>query len=257
MQYSLALVTGASSGIGQALCEILASKNIALIITGRDLVKLEETAANLRHQVEVQIIQADLSIPKERQTIVEIIRMRGPDLIVNNAGLALYNDAVNFTTEQQLAILEVDGMALLEFTLEGAKAMKAARKKGTIMNISSAASFFVFPYFSVYAATKSFVNKVSQSLDYELQKEGIRVLVACPGMVDTNFRVRSGGKPVESAKGLMTSKYAAEEIWKQITLLKPLHIFDWKYRLAVRARFFIPQWISIKILINNIKNRCQ
>lgn len=257
MNYSLALVTGASSGIGRALCELLASQGINLMINGRDLDHLEEVAKSLRSKVAVQVIQADLAKPNERHVVVELIRQRAPDLVINNAGLALYNDAINYPTEQQMQILEVNGMALLELTLEAAKAMKATKKRGVIMNVSSVAGFFIFPYFSVYAASKGFVNLLSQSLDYELRSDGIRVLAACPGMVDTNFRERSGGTPAVDKSGLMTAQFAAEQIWKQINKIKPLNVFNWKYRLAVVARYFIPQFIYVKILIKNIKNRCR
>lgn len=256
MKHALALVTGASSGIGRALCGILALQGIDLMINGRDLIQLEEAAKSLRSKVAVQVVQADLALPSERRVVVELIRQRQPDLVINNAGFALYNDAINYSTTQQMQILEVNGMALLELTLEAAKAMKAAHKEGVILNVSSVAGFFIFPYFSVYAASKSFVNELSQSLDYELRGDKIRVLAACPGVVDTNFRVRSGGTAVQDTKGLMTAQYAAEQIWKQINDLKPLNIFNWKYRLAVAARRWIPQSLYVKLLTKNIKQRC-
>jgi uncharacterized protein len=257
MKHQLALVTGASSGIGRALCDLLAAQGIELIINGRDLEHLDETAKALRLKVNVQVLQADLSKPNERHVVVELIRQRAPDLVINNAGLALYNDAIQYPTENQMQILEVNGVALLELTLEAAKAMKAHQKKGVILNVSSVAGFFTFPYFAVYAASKSFINTLSQSLDYELKDDGIRVLAACPGMVDTNFRVRSGGTPENNKQGLMTSAFAAEEIWKQIQTLKKVHIFNWKYRLAVLARAFVPACLYVKFLIKNIKNRCR
>lgn len=257
MKFSLALITGASSGIGRALCERLAKEGISLILHGRDKKALEELASKLSSSVDVQILCADLAISRERQLVIETIKYQIPDLVINNAGFALYNDALNYKTDEQMKILEVDGMALLELTLEAAKALRAADKKGVILNVSSVAGFFIFPYFSVYAASKSFVNTLSQSLDEELKSEGIRVLVACPGMVDTNFRVRSGGKLKESSKGIMTAQYAAERIWKQIQKQKIIEIFNWKYHLAVLARPFIPSWIYMKILKKNIKDRCR
>ena len=134
---------------------------------------MQETARTLRSKVSVEIIQADLSKPNERGIVIEWIRQHAPDLVINNAGLAYYNNAINYPTEQQMQILEVNGVALLELTLEAAKAMKATNKPGVIMNVSSVAGFFIFPYFSVYAASKSFVNVFSQSLDYELREEGM------------------------------------------------------------------------------------
>lgn len=255
MKPNLALVTGASSGIGRALCDKLAAEGIDLIIHGRDLNRLEEAAGTLRSKVNVQIIRADLADPKERKVVIELIHQRLPDLVVNNAGFGLYNEAINYPVEAEMEILEVNGMALLELTLETAKTLKAAKRKGIIMNVSSVAGFFVFPGSAVYAASKSFVNYISQSLDYELKKDGVRVLAACPGMVDTGFRVRAGGTPLKERKGIMTSEYAANQIWKQIMQLKPLHIFDWKYRLAVFAQYIIPKSIYVKILMKRIKSR--
>ena len=156
-----------------------------------------------------------------------------------------------------MQIAEVNAMALLELTLEAAKALKTHNKSGVIMNISSVAGFFIFPYFAVYAASKSFVTDLSQSLDYELCNDGIRVLAACPGVVDTNFRVRSGGTPAPDKTGMMTSQFAAEQIWNQIKQTKPLHIFNWKYRLAVFMKHFIPQSLYVKLLMKSIKNRCK
>lgn len=252
---SLALVTGASSGIGRALCDILASQGISLIIHGRDHLKLEQAAELLRLKVPVQIVCADLNNKTERGCLIEIIRKRKPDLIVNNAGLGHYGKAIDTGTEQQLQILEVNGMSVLELTLESAKALKEAKQHGVIMNVSSVAGFFVFPYSAIYAASKSFVNEFSQALDYELRAEGIRVLTACPGMVDTNFRVRAGGIKLTDKGSVMTATYAAEQIWKQICALKPLHIFDWKYRLAAFVRPLIPQSLYVKFLMKSIKNR--
>lgn len=256
MKHHLAVVTGASSGIGRALCDLLASEGINLIINGRDLTHLEEVAKALRSKVTVQIVQADLAKSAERKVLIEWIRQSAPDLVINNAGFGLYDDALLYSTEQQLEILEVNGVALLELTLEAAKAMKAAKKKGTIMNVSSVAGFFIFPYLSVYAASKSFVNVLSQSLNDEWREDGIQVLVACPGQVDTNFRVRAGGTPARESSDRMTASFAAQQIWKQIVDSKPLNIFDWKYRLAVLARQFIPQSLYMKILKKNIKSRC-
>ena len=81
MKHSLALVTGGNSGIGRALCTILADQGINLIINGRDLEHLQETARTLRSKVSVEIIQADLSKPNERGIVIEWIRQHAPDLL--------------------------------------------------------------------------------------------------------------------------------------------------------------------------------
>ena len=250
-QFSLALVTGASSGIGTALCELLASKKINLIINGRNKAKLNELASRLRHDVNVTVVTADLAHPKERAELIETIYGAVPDLVINNAGFGLYGEALSYETQSQLEILEVNGNAVLDLTLEASRALISADKKGVIMNISSAAAMQIFPYLAIYAASKALVNHFSESLDFELQPYGIRVLATCPGMVETQFRVRAGGfpSPKQSHPSVMSPTFAAQEIWEQIEKRKPLRVFNWKYRLATfLTRYLLPKrWVAKSI----------
>lgn len=233
-----ALVTGASSGIGEHLSHLLASKGINIIIHGRDQERLQQIAAQLQKCVEVEIVCADLSDPKQRHPLVDVIWRRVPELIVNNAGFGLYGDALTYVTSQQMAMAEANGSAVLELTLEGARALISKGKKGVIMNVASAAAYPVFPRFAVYSATKAFVVHLSESLDEEMRPYGIRVLTACPGMVKTQFRMRAGGAPEEQggSAGTMSSTFAAKEIWNQIQDERKVNIFNWMYRLTT---FFV------------------
>lgn len=253
--FDLALVTGASSGIGEAFAELLADQGTALVISGRNQGRLNAVAERLRSKVEVSVVQADLSDVKERGKLVEVIKNRAPDLVVNNAGFGFYGEAVNLSTKKQMEMLEVDGAAVLELSLEGAKAMIEKGKKGVILNVSSAAAFQIFPYFAVYAAVKAFVNSFSQSFDEEVRAKGVRVLAACPGVVATRFRKRaSQGKQQESDPFAMSQEFAANELWKQIQLEKPIRTFDWKYRVATFfSRYLVPNKLIAKFAKKAIK----
>lgn len=253
MIYKLALITGASSGIGKALAELLASMGINLILTGRDKDRLQELAERLASQVEVEMVVADLKDREERKKLTQIIQKKTPDLIINNAGFGLYGPTLSHSTEKSLELVEVDLLAVLEFSLEGARALMAKQKEGVIMNISSAAGFFPFPYFSVYSASKAFINQFSQSFDEEIREFNIRILTACPGMVKTSFRDRAGGK--EEKTSLMTAEFAALEIWKQIKQRKKIHIFDWRYRLGIFFSRLLPSQMLLKILKKNVEKR--
>jgi len=248
-QFSLALVTGSSSGIGEALSHLLADKGINLIIHGRDKDKLEKVAQELRQKVQVTIVQADLKQPEGRKKVVEIIHTMKPDLVVNNAGLGMYGEALSYETSASVDLLEVDGVAVLELSLEAARTLVSAGKKGVILNVSSAAAYPIFPLFAVYSASKAFVNQFSESFDEEMKPYGIRVLTACPGVVATNFRSRSGGK---SQTGIvkdkvMTVDFAANEIWNQIQKGKKTHIFNWTYRLSLFfVRYLLPKSVVAK-----------
>ncbi len=254
--FSLALVTGASSGIGEALCHLLAGKGVELIIAGRNKERLQQLAAQL--QVKATIVPGDLSLPADRLRLIEKIREAKPDLVINNAGYGLYGEALSYETQTQMDILKVDIDAVVELSLEAARKMVSSKKEGVIVNISSAAAFQVFPCFAVYAASKAFVNHFSESLDEELRHYGIRVLASCPGMVATHFRARASGEEISpgSSSLVMTASFAANEIWGQIEKRKPIHVFNWKYRLGTwLTRYLIPKKWAIKIVRSNVEKR--
>lgn len=256
-QFAMALITGASSGLGEALCRLLAAKGIALLITGRNSSKLEQLALELQKQVKVIHFSADLAILSDRSKVIDILREYSPDLVINNAGFGLYGDILSYPTTAQLDILNVNGNAVLEISIEAARVMMVQKKQGFIVNISSAAAFQIFPQMAVYAAAKAFVNSFSEAFDMEMERYGIRILTACPGMIDTAFSVRAGGATSHTMNDnlKMSTEFAAEEIWWQIQKAKPLHIFDWKYRLGTYLGFFIPKKWRAKILRKRITKR--
>lgn len=256
INFSLALVTGASSGIGEALCHLLASKGIPLLITGRDAAKLERLAAALQERVVVTAFSADLTDAAQRCTVIEKIHEYHPDLVINNAGMGLYGNAMTHSTQEQMRVFTLNADAVLELSLEAARTMMLHHKQGVILNVSSAAAFQVFPQFAVYAAAKAFVNHFSESFDEEMRPYGIRVLSSCPGIVKTAFTERAGGLPTALDAALaMSPEFAAQEIWQQIQKGKTIHLFDWKYRVASYLTALIPKRLRIAILKKCIANK--
>lgn len=253
--FRLALVTGASSGIGESLCQLLAKQGVSLIITGRNQMALYHLADRLRCYVNVVVYPADLANDSDRQMIVRKIHELSPDLVINNAGFGLYGEAAHLSTKHQLEVLQVNAEALTEITLEGAKALLKSKTEGVIVNISSAAGFLPFPNFSIYAATKAYVNSFSQALDVELAPKGIRVLTACPGMVKTKFSLRaSHGEQTANHQKKMSSEYAAETIWKQIQKRKRINIFSGFYKWMIfLTNHVIPTSIVMRVLKRSIK----
>ncbi len=249
MVYRLALVTGATSGIGEATSQLIASKGISLLLTGRNRDKLVELQNRLKDKVSVDIIQADLAVPQERAQLIEQIHHQAPDLIINNAGFGYYGDVLTYTTEEQAKILEVNGTALLEITMEAARTLISKQQKGTILNVSSTASFIVMPVMAVYAASKAFVTQFSQAVDFEFQPYGVRVLTLCPGPVDTAFQKRaSGNKEIITFFNGITADEAAALLWKQIEKVQILKIIDWKSRIINWVSQLLPKkWIAAMI----------
>lgn len=250
----LALVTGATSGIGKATCKLFAQKGIDLIISGRNQQQLHALQKNLSRQVKVQTVQADLSHEEERKSLIEVLHTQSPEIVINNAGFGLYGEALTYSTIEQTQILEVNGKAVLELTLEAARALISVNKKGVILNVSSGAAFQFLPSMAVYAASKAFINHFSVAFDFEVKSYGIRILTLCPGMVATNFQARAGGVS-KRRTGLMEADFIAEQIWKQIGQLRPLKIIDWKYRFLTRLSFLIPRSFIAKMVKNIISQR--
>ncbi len=235
------LITGATSGIGAALAKLVTAEGHEVIGVGRSA---------------GATVQADLATPEGRDAVVAVIRKELPHVVVNAAGFGLYGAAVDLDTLAQLKVFEVDVKAVYQLTVEAAKAWREAGRHGTVLNVSSAAAFFVFPLFAVYAGAKACVNSFSQALDEELRSQSIRVLTACPGMVKTNFQSRaSEGRYQISGFGVMEADEAARHIWKQIQRKNNLSVFHWPYRLALFFRHFLPKSFLSKKLRDNIESR--
>lgn len=245
MDYHLALVTGATSGLGEALARLLATKKIPLLLTGRNSDKLQSLKGELQRQVHVQTIQADLETSEGRKKVVDGIHAYSPDLVINSAGFGIYGDVLMNETSTQLKVMEVNANALIELTIEAARTLATRNKKGTILNIASAAAFPVFPGFAIYSASKACVVQFSESFNAELKPLGIRVLTSCPGVIPTHFRDRAQGEkvPKEGIEVIPVEK-AVQEIWKQISTGQAVRIFNWYYRFNIfLVKYFIPKSI--------------
>jgi short-subunit dehydrogenase len=254
-----ALITGASSGIGEALAVQLANRGCDLILAGRDQARLAQLATRLRQQVKVQVVDGDLSQASDCERLIRVIHSEVPDLVINNAGFGLYGDVLSYPTEQQLNIVEVNVLALLELTIEAGRALVSAGKEGIIMNVSSVAATPVMPLFSVYSASKAFVNQLSESLDFEWRPHRIRVLTACPGMVNTRFHRRATNDPsrkVSSVAEPMTAEFAASEILAQIDAGRRLHAFGMRYRITnFLCRYILPKALVAAAVSADLRKR--
>ncbi|MDR3624274.1 MAG: SDR family NAD(P)-dependent oxidoreductase [Chlamydiales bacterium] len=253
--FSLACVTGASSGIGKELCKLLAKRHIPLLITGRDERALHALAEELTIYVAVHIVVCDLSKKEDRTHLIQEMRLLKPDLVVNNAGFGLYGEAISYAVEDTLSMIEVNIAAVAEITLEAIILLKKDRRTGTILNVSSVAAYFrPFPSFVTYAASKDFVLSFSRGVDNESSAYGIRVLTAVPGQVKTGFRFRAAkGVEQKDSSLAMSASFAAKQIWKQIQTQKRVSLFDWRYKMAILLSHFIPKPLIAMLLKHSIK----
>lgn len=254
MNYHLALVTGATSGLGKALCLALAKENISLIAVGRNIHQLNLLAAEVK--TPIQIVQADLSQIEKRSSLRALIQEACPDLVINNAGFGLYGPAIEHSLELCQEMIQVNIQSVMELSLEAASALKKAKKPGLILNISSAAAFFSYPNFSIYAASKAFVHRFSEALDLELSIYRIRVLTICPGPIATNFRKNASlGFPQKLDPLALSCKKAVRLILKQIIQKKRVQIIGLQCRLMVFLTRFIPKGLLLRFLQKSLNTR--
>lgn len=246
--FQLALITGATSGIGLELARLLAKQGIALILIGRAAEVLAHLAAELSKSIVVETMALDLTQSAEVQQLVNVIHQRQPDLVVNNAGLGLYGEALEYPTQMHLNLIELNVATVTALTLEAVRTWRTLDRKGVVVNLSSVVDELPFPLSSTYAASKAFVTRFSESFDLECQPYGIRVLAACPGVVQTCFRERAGGSQLAVTGGVgkpMTAAFAAAQIWKQLQVRRQKYYFDWRYRLLRRVAFLLPsKWVA-------------
>lgn len=185
-----ALITGASSGIGEAFARKLAAQGYDLLLVARSRDKLEALGAELneQHGVAAFAISADLSEEQAPARVVEEVERLGRqvDLLVNNAGFGLSGEFLSHPPERYQQQIALNVGALTELTHLCLPGM-VTRGQGSIINVASLLSFFPFPYSSVYSATKAYVLSFSESLWEEYRGRGVRVLAVCPGPTETNF----------------------------------------------------------------------
>jgi uncharacterized protein len=195
----LALVTGASSGIGEAYAERVARDGWDLIVVARRRDRLEELAARLAadHGSEVQISEADLASDVGVESVARIAAEAPLDLLVNNAALAHYMPFVDLPPGFAHELVELNVFAPVLLSRASLPGM-VERGSGAIINVASLLAFSggwqapQLPQRAVYASTKSFLLTFTQILAAELADTGVRVQVLCPGVVRTEFHSRQG-----------------------------------------------------------------
>ncbi len=185
-----ALITGASSGIGEAFARALASRGADLFLTARSIDRLEAIAEELRRSdgVSVRVIGADLVDPEAPLAIHRAVAASGQqvDLLINNAGFGIVGDFADQSPERQMALLQVNVTALTCLTRLFLPAM-LERRCGAVIQVASTASFQGVPYLALYAATKAFIMNLSEGLAAECAPFGVKVLGFCPGSTATAF----------------------------------------------------------------------
>jgi short-subunit dehydrogenase len=184
-----ALVTGASSGIGEVFARRLAADGYGLLLTARRTDRLEALAGELQREfgAAVEVLTADLTDTHDLRRLEERIA-GGPALalLVNNAGFGVPGLVADVDPDRQEAMIDVHLVATVRLCRAALPAMVQAGG-GAVINVSSVAAFLPTPRGAVYSATKSFLNLFTEALDAELSGTGVGVQALCPGFTYTGF----------------------------------------------------------------------
>ena len=236
---STALVTGATAGIGESFTRLLAEKGFDLVLVARDNKRLQERAKALskKYKVEVEVLQADLSVPAQLAKVEKrLSSAKKPiEVLINNAGFGIKDSFLssNIADEKRLIdVLAKTPMQLMHAVLP----QMLDRNSGTIINVSSVASFIAG---GTYSAAKSYLTVHTESLHTELSKTNIKISALCPGFTRTEFHQR-GKMKMSGLPNFMwlEADRVVSESWRAAMAGKAICIPGWQYKiLSTIARF--------------------
>jgi short-subunit dehydrogenase len=246
----VALVTGASSGIGAALAREFAVGGHDLVLTARTRPPMERLAAELAQAgAAATVVAADLVRPGAAQALAEDIGARGLaiDAVVNNAGIGAYGRFDESDPQRIAEMLHVNVVALTELTRSLLPQM-VARRRGAIMLVASTAGFQPGPLFAVYCATKAYVLSFGEALAHELAGSGVAVTVLCPGATATNFfAVAGAGRAGSDTAGMMSPEAVARIGYRALQKGRRVAVAGLRNRVLAQAGRFAPHAISLPI----------
>jgi uncharacterized protein len=193
MAKGVALITGASSGIGAELATLCAAAGYDLVLVARSAVTLEAMAAALSrtHGVRARALPADLSDPGAPPAIFKALAGHAPEILINNAGFGLRGAFAETEWEADARLMQVNMVALAHLTKLFLPAM-LARRSGRILNVASTAAFVPGPFMALYYASKAVVLSLSDAIANEVRGSGVTVTALCPGATSTGFSSAAG-----------------------------------------------------------------
>ena len=235
-----ALITGATSGIGQSIARKLSQRGWELILTGRNFKVLQQMQRELNTHTE--IIAANFSDKKEVFKVYKFCKGKSVDMLVNNAGYGIFGKFDETDLYDEIDMISVSITALHILTKLFLRDFKH-RNSGIILNVASSAGFLTGPLLSSYYASKNYVVRLSLAIAEELRRSRSKVTmtILCPGPVDTNFNRRAG---VSFSFKPISADYAAEFAIEKALEGKLIAVPG----LTVRAGLFFSRFLPHKLL---------
>mgnify|MGYP000088415722 CR=1 FL=1 len=259
-----AIVTGASSGIGAAFARQLAKNGMHLVLAARREQRLRAIQQELEtvYPIQVRIVSIDLSQEDFLFQMIPITEDIPIGLVVHSAGFSIVNDFLENDLRREIEMLHVNNRAGLILSHYYGRKMKAMNRGGLIF-ISSTAAFIPSPPWSHYVATKAYDRLLGECLAEELKKDGIDVLVLCPGGVQTEFQQVAGA---DSRSGNPILRFVVTELPPSAVAQagirwlgrKSLFVVGFRNQLLVFLARFVPRRLAIRLtyrVMENFKKR--
>jgi short-subunit dehydrogenase len=229
---AVALITGASDGIGRELAWCFARRGHRLVLVARSEEKLERLAGEISsaHGVRVSCIAQDLSVADGALKVRNKVRQSGLaiDVLVNNAGVGTFGLFAEGDIERELRMMQLNMVSLTALTKLFLPEM-LQRRRGRILNVASTAAFQPGPLMAVYYASKAYVLSFSEALANELKGTGVTASVLCPGPTSSGFQHRAG---MDSSRlfrrGVMSARDVAEVAYRGLMKGKTTIIPGWR-----------------------------
>ena len=244
-----ALVTGATSGIGEALCLLLASDGYDLVTVARDEKSLDKQAHDLRLlDIDVLPVSCDLSHPDAARTIFKRVREAGKeiDILVNDAGYSPAGSFSELSVADIRAMIQVSVTSLAELTSVFLQPM-LERSHGRILNMSSMMAKTPCPYNALYGAAKVFVLSFSTALARELHGTGVSVTTVCPGATRTNFSRNAGIEGAPAWKYFsMSADETAIRVYRALMRGERCAVTGWVNKVGALGVRFMPMGFQLR-----------
>ena len=256
------LITGASSGIGEAFARRLAEEKHNLVLVARSEKKLHELCDELmlQHGITAHYVAIDLIDFEADQRLFEETEKHGMEVewLINNAGFGSLGDFAELDLERELEMLNLNISALVALTHRYLQKMRM-RKSGVIINVASTASFQPIPFMATYAASKAFVRSFSEAVAEENRPYGITISALCPGPTETNFfsasRINAKVKGVMGQKGMQSSEEVVEEALTAVKKGKSQVVSGWKNFFLAGSVNLVPNFLITRTIANVLRSK--
>ncbi len=251
MRKQIAIVTGASGGIGSEFVKLLAEKSLDEIwVVARNQKKLMALQATYGNKI--RVFAEDLTQQKAWETIETLLIKEKPiiRMLINNAGIAKMGSCQEFTIEKIATTINLNCTAVAALCTICIPYMKAHSR---ILNIASASAFLPLPYLNLYAATKVFVRNYSRALHVELKSRGITVTAVCPGWVNTELLTKEINSQNVNFLGLVTAEKIVRQAYRDAQKGRDMSVCTLYVKLEHVLTKLFPQKIAMQAWLCQIK----